>query len=75
MDDTAMVILVAIYFLFLIICYFDGERQGAGVWIEYVQMSHEPEWTENKTWEQDRDVSVSKMTSSLLVQMQRGYVN
>ena len=26
-----MVILVAAYFLFLIICYFMGERQGVGV--------------------------------------------
>lgn len=31
MDDTPMVILVAVYFLFLIACYFVDEKQGAGV--------------------------------------------
>jgi len=31
MDGIVMVILVAAYFLFLIICYFMGERQGVGV--------------------------------------------
>lgn len=37
------------------------ERQAAKVWIEYVELSVVPEWTESKTWDQDQDIAVSKM--------------
>lgn len=42
-----MVISGAIYFLFLIICYFVGESKVIEVWIECVQLSHVLEWTCN----------------------------
>lgn len=41
MDGIVTVIFVAVYFLFLITCYFVGERQGE----ECVQLSLVPELT------------------------------
>lgn len=70
-----VVIVVAVYFLFLIICHFVGKSQAAGVWADYVQMSLVPEWICSKTWKQDLEVTMSEMRSSLLLQMQRGYLN